>query len=85
MTKLEKLGATLQKSREVRNLTVREAAEKAGIGEGELVFTEGGRGASPATLGGLARVYSLDVIELMILAGHLSKKDVKRHQERQAA
>jgi hypothetical protein len=76
-----KLAKKLIHARETLRLTVREASAKSGVGEGEIAFVEVGRGAGPATLKALARAYKLDLVELMILAGHLTRKDVTKHQE----
>lgn len=80
-----KLAKVLTHARETLRLTVKEAADKSGVGVGEITFVEGGSGAGPATLRGLARAYKLDLVELMILAGHLTRKDVTKHQEMKSA
>lgn len=84
MTNL-KLAKKLKGRRESLRLTVQEAAAKAGVGVGEVVFVENGNGASPATLRGLGKAYGLGFIDLMIAAGHVTRRDVAQHVERRAA
>ncbi len=80
-----RLAKILKQYRVENDLTREEAAAKAKIGVGEFVFVEGGKGAGSDTLRKVARAFRLDFLELMILAGHITKRDLDKYLGRQAA
>lgn len=80
------IGEKLRTVRERLGLDIPTVSERSGTSAGEIQIIEAGLVApSPGELRGLARVYNVDFIKLMILAGHMTRRDVTRYQERQAA
>lgn len=80
------IGKRLREMREAVDLEIPAVSKRTGISAGEIQIIEAGQLLpSPGELRGFARAYKVDFLELMILAGHMTRKDVARYQERPAA
>lgn len=72
------LGKKLKNAREARGYTVRKVQRLAGVSNGYVTLVELGQTKpKPAMLRGLSKALDLNYLELMILAGHLTIRDLK--------
>ena len=78
-TAAETIGAKFQELRENRGVSLEHAARRAGMTGGALLVIERGllaRGPGAADLRKLAAAYEINVVEMMIMAGHIEREDL---------
>lgn len=73
-TKLQALGDQIRQAREAKTLSIRDVADRTGIGRSTLLDLEQGKVASPnpTTLASLAELLDLDLADLYATAGYTS-------------